>query len=137
MILALILLYSCEDNKIENYENESKVTSSVHNYSQDWENFKEAVLTRNKQTVITFVSNEDKTLKLVIEIKYDFIFDDVFIDKISKLNYSSLKDDEYNGKPCKSFMVVYYKNDMKVEKGNYFYFEESPIGLRMINFVEN
>ena len=133
--LTLFFMFSCIDSKTEEATLKTIETLKKHDYSQNWENFKEAVLTRDKQTVITFISNENKTLKFVAELTYDYIFDDVFIDVISNYSYQSLKDDTLNGKPCKSFMVVYYKNEKKVEKGNYFYFEETPIGLRMIEYI--
>ncbi len=131
----MFVMCSCIEKETQKDEIKTMDSSTEHDYSQDWDNFKEAILTRDKKTVITFVSNENKTLKYVIELTYDYIFDDVFVDVISNYNYQSLKEDTLNGKPCKSFMVVYYKNEKKVEKGNYFYFEKTPIGLRMIEYI--
>jgi hypothetical protein len=133
--LSIFIMWSCVEKETQKDESKTIDSSTEHNYSQDWDNFKEAILTRDKKTVITFVSNENKTLKYVVELTYDYIFDDVFIDVISNYNYENLKDDELNGKPCKSFMIVYYKNEKKVEKGSFFYFEETPIGLRMIEYI--
>jgi hypothetical protein len=57
------------------------------NYENSWKILKLAITDKNKDVVMTFVSNEDILLKEAIDISYEYIFDDEMIEFITDKSY--------------------------------------------------
>lgn len=138
----LLSLISCENNSDQN-GNESGIVSEESGpeqpeniYEKDWLNFKESVISKDKDAVLFFVSKQDQALMDVLDLSYDYVFDDQMIEEIEHLNYSDLPVSAMNDQ-WKELNVSYEtESDGEIyESGTYLYFEERPEGLRIVNFL--
>lgn len=138
----LLSLISCENHSDLN-GNESGIVSEESGpeqpeniYEKDWLNFKESVIAKDKDAVLFFVSKQDQALMDVLDLSYDYVFDDQMIEEIEYLNYSDLPVSAMNDQ-WKELNVSYEtESDGEIyESGTYLYFEERPEGLRIVNFL--
>lgn len=105
-------------------------------YSEDWEAFKQAVITKNKDAVMTFALKNDQCLRDIFDMSYDYIFDDVMIENIEKMNYQDLPISSQNPNWKKLSTYYYSEGDEDTsETGTFLFFEERPEGLRIVKFL--
>lgn len=105
-------------------------------YKQDWDVFKQAVISKDKDAVLFFAVKHDQSLQDVLDLSYDYIFDDLMIENIENLNYEDLPASPAN--PDWKELSTYYFGEVDgeiFESGTYLYFEERPEGLRIVNFL--
>lgn len=142
LLYISIFLASCQQDKPD----ENSVTSRTEKgytseetgdiYAQDWETFKNAVITRDKETVLFFAEKNQESLRDILDLSYDYIFDDVMIENIQNLNYSDLPN-YISDTTWKELNIIYFGEiDGEIyESGTFLYFEERPEGLRIVNFI--
>lgn len=145
--VVFLVLASCQYENTANDTSESEGTEkSAHSeenttvsddiYAQDWETFKQAVISKDKDAVLFFAAKNQEGLKDILDMSYDYIFDDIMIENIEDMNYSDLPKSAQNPK-WKELSTYYYgEEDGEIdESGTFLYFEERPEGLRIVNFL--
>lgn len=105
-------------------------------YTQDWELFKQAVISKDKKAVLFFAEKQDQSLVDVLELSYDYIFDDQMIENIEHLNYQDIPVSgmDENWKELSTYYFGEVEGEI-YESGTFLYFEEKPEGLRIVNFL--
>lgn len=140
-------LASCKNTdateKISSETKPKASTSSIEDatdtgdiYEQDWKMFKQAVINKDKDAVLFFAVKHDESLRDVLDLSYDYIFDDQMIENIENMNYSdlpmSLENDQW--RELSTFYFGEVDGELN-ESGTFLYFEERPEGLRIVNFL--
>lgn len=126
------------DHKENSETSESQESESANVYLQDWKAFKSAVISKDKDAVLFFALKSDQSLKDVLEMSFDYIFDDQMIENIQNLDYDDLSIHEQNNQW--KVLITYYPSGSEEEiedsaSGTYLFFEERPEGLRIVNFL--
>lgn len=143
LITIAFALLSCQtgnpDEQMELQKGSDVIEKeSVNNYYQDWEDFRSAVIAKDKESVLFFALKSDQSLKDILEMSYDYIFDDQMIENIENMTYDDLgivENDEQ-----KKVLIIYYPSgsEMNIEdsqSSTHLFFEERPEGLRIVNFI--
>ncbi|WP_258542409.1 hypothetical protein [Parvicella tangerina] len=105
-------------------------------YAQDWEQFKQAVIYKDKDAVLFFVAKNDQSLRDILELSYDYIFDDQMIENIEEMNYQDLPVSNENSSWRELSTYYFGEVDGEIyESGTFLYFEERPEGLRIVNYL--
>lgn len=127
---------SSDNSESEPSSKKEEQTNTGDIYAQDWQTFKEAVISKDKKSVLFFALKNDQSLRDVLEMSYDYIFDDVMIENIKKMKYQDLPTSSQDP-DWKELSTYYYgEEDGEVfESGTFLYFEERPEGLRIVNFL--
>ncbi len=146
LILTSISLFLIGCTESSNENDAEKATTSAPEedvqeetgdiYAQDWESFKQAVISKDKDAVLFFAVKQDQSLRDILELSYDYIFDDQMIENIENMNYQDLpvSADHENWRELSTY--YYGEVDGEVyESGTFLYFEERPEGLRIVNFL--
>ncbi|MCB9196486.1 MAG: hypothetical protein H6600_02900 [Flavobacteriales bacterium] len=132
---------SNEDNSVEGNETSSETNDQLGSteedlYAGDWEEFKQAVISKDKDAVLFFASKQDQDLIDVLDLSYDYIFDDAMIEVITNMNYSDLPVSGLDNNWKELGISYSSEEDGEIyESGTYLYFEERPEGLRIVNFL--
>jgi hypothetical protein len=123
-----------EANTTVTPDEQEDVTGDI--YAQDWELFKQAVISKDKDAVLFFATKNDQSLIDVLDLSYDYIFDDQMIENIENMNYEDLPASPEN-QNWKELSTYYFGEvDGEIfESGTFLYFEERPEGLRIVNFL--
>lgn len=145
--VMFLILASCQNENTSNdtsgsagtekpAHSEESITVTGDVYAQDWETFKQAVISKDKDAVLFFAAKNQESLRDILDMSYDYIFDDIMIENIEDMNYSDLPKSAQNPEWRELSTYYYGEEDGEIyESGTFLYFEERPEGLRIVNFL--